>query len=116
MPDCRCDREGCPICSPLPNLGMSDTEYRRAELSNRRHRGARPRHTASRQQRGHHDLRQIFDDLNRRYFAGAIDATTAWTRQRKRLGYYKVETRQIYIHHGLDRADVPRFFVAIACQ
>lgn len=67
----------------------------------------------------HHDLQAIFDDLNRRYFGGAIDARITWgarSRRRRRrnsikMGSYSVEDRLIRIHRTLDRAFVPRFFV-----
>lgn len=67
----------------------------------------------------HHDLRAIYDDLNRRYFDGAIDAAITWGprtgRPRRRnsikMGSYSVEDRLIRIHRSLDRGFVPRFFV-----
>jgi hypothetical protein len=68
----------------------------------------------------HHDLRAIFDELNLRYFEGRIDAAITWGarsgRPRRRnsikMGSYSVEDRLIRIHRSLDRAFVPRFFVA----
>ena len=68
----------------------------------------------------HHDLRDIFDELNARYFANKIDAAITWGqrcgRPRRRnsikMGSYSVEDRLIRIHRSLDRAFVPRFFVA----
>jgi hypothetical protein len=68
----------------------------------------------------HHDLREIFDELNRRYFDNKIDAAITWGqrtgRPRRRnsikMGSYSVEDRLIRIHRSLDRAFVPRFFVA----
>lgn len=67
----------------------------------------------------HHDLRAIYDELNARYFGGAIDAAITWGarsgRPRRRhsikMGSYSVEERLIRIHRSLDRAFVPRFFV-----
>lgn len=67
----------------------------------------------------HHDLRVIFDELNARYFGGAITAAITWGarngRPRRRhsikMGSYSVEERLIRIHRSLDRAFVPRFFV-----
>ena len=67
----------------------------------------------------YHDLRQIFDELNARYFNNQIDAAITWGartgRQRRRnsikMGSYSVEDRLIRIHRSLDRAFVPRFFV-----
>jgi len=67
-----------------------------------------------------HDLRQIFDELNAQYFANRIDAAITWGarlgRPRRRnsikMGSYSVEDRLIRIHRALDRAFVPRYFVA----
>lgn len=71
-------------------------------------------------QGAHHNLQAIFDDLNARYFAGAIRARITWgPRSRRRagresikLGSYAVEEELIRIHPVLDAADVPEFFVA----
>lgn len=68
----------------------------------------------------HHDLRDIYDELNARYFGDKIDALITWGqrngRPRRRnsikMGSYAVEDRLIRIHRSLDRAFVPRFFVA----
>lgn len=68
----------------------------------------------------YHDLRQIYDELNERYFGNKIDAAITWGartgRPRRRnsikMGSYSVEDRLIRIHRSLDRAFVPRFFVA----
>jgi hypothetical protein len=67
----------------------------------------------------HHDLRQIYDMLNARYFADKIEASITWGartgRARRRnsikMGSYSVEDRLIRIHRSLDRAFVPAFFV-----
>jgi hypothetical protein len=70
-----------------------------------------------------HDLQQIFDALNLRYFAGEpVTARITWgprraagmpSRRRSsiKLGSYSVEDRLIRIHPALDRAFVPRMFV-----
>jgi hypothetical protein len=66
-----------------------------------------------------HDLRDIYDDLNARYFADKITAAITWGprtgRARRRnsikMGSYSVEDRVIRIHRSLDRPFVPRFFV-----
>ena len=68
----------------------------------------------------HHDLREIYDEVNARYFENKIDAAITWGqrtgRPRRRnsikMGSYSVEDRLIRIHRSLDRAFVPRFFVA----
>jgi hypothetical protein len=67
-----------------------------------------------------HDLREIYDELNARYFNNKIDAAITWGartgRPRRRnsikMGSYSVEDRLIRIHRSLDRDFVPRFFVA----
>ncbi len=68
----------------------------------------------------HHDLRQIFDELNARYFDSRIEAAITWgartgrpkRRNSIKMGSYAVEDRLIRIHRSLDRGFVPRFFVA----
>jgi hypothetical protein len=65
------------------------------------------------------DLQEIYDDLNRRLFLGAIDAKITWgQRSSKRIrrnsikmGSYSVEDRLVRIHPSLDRDFVPRYFV-----
>lgn len=67
----------------------------------------------------HHDLRAIYDDINERYFDGAICARITWgqrcgkprRRNSIKMGSYSVEDKLIRIHRALDRAFVPRFFV-----
>jgi hypothetical protein len=65
-----------------------------------------------------HHLGEILDDLNRRYFDGAIEARITWGpkarprhRQSIKMGSYSVEDRLIRIHPSLDRGQVPRYFV-----
>ncbi|ACY15720.1 hypothetical protein [Haliangium ochraceum] len=67
----------------------------------------------------YHDLREIYDDLNERYFDNRIEARITWgqrtgkpkRRNSIKMGSYSVEDRLIRIHRSLDRAFVPRFFV-----
>ena len=71
-----------------------------------------------------HDLYAIFQDLNARYFGGNCHALITWGRKSKRprgttgprrairLGSYSSLERLIRIHPALDRAWVPRYFVA----
>ena len=66
-------------------------------------------------------LQEIFDDLNSRYFRGAIEARITWgqrprdTRRRRhnsiKMGSYSVEDKLIRIHPSLDRPFVPRNFI-----
>lgn len=70
----------------------------------------------------HHDLLGLFNDLNARYFDGACHALITWgnkvrrrsrePRRALRLGSYSNLERVIRIHPVLDRAWVPRYFVA----
>ena len=67
-----------------------------------------------------HDLQEIYEDLNDRYFGSEIDATITWgqrcgkprRRNSIKMGSYSVEDRLIRIHRSLDREFVPEFFVA----
>jgi len=68
-----------------------------------------------------HDLKAIFDDLNRRFFDGRIDAEITWAERRARrsgrkrtirLGTYVDDLRLIRVHPALDQAFVPDFYVA----
>jgi hypothetical protein len=67
-------------------------------------------------------LQEIFDDLNRRYFDGQIQARITWGQRppkdakRRRhnsikMGSYSVEDKLIRIHPSLDRPFVPRSFI-----
>ncbi len=70
------------------------------------------------------DLREVRDELNRKYFDGELDVHVTWGRapsQRRRrgrrkkfsvrLGTYGDHDRVVRIHRCLDRADVPRYVV-----
>jgi hypothetical protein len=71
----------------------------------------------------HFDLAVLFDDINRRYFQGLVDARITWgkdagkpTKRRRRsrsikLGSYCSDQKLIRIHPALDRDFVPRYFV-----
>jgi len=79
----------------------------------------RPRAQQLDTQGAHFNLQALFDDLNARYFAGAIEAKITWGPRARRkagresikLGSYSIEERLIRIHPVLDAIDVPRFFV-----
>ncbi|MBI5481128.1 MAG: hypothetical protein HY906_19885 [Deltaproteobacteria bacterium] len=67
-----------------------------------------------------HDLQAVFDELNARFFGGAIHARITWGGGRRRrarrhssikMGSYSVEDRLIRVHPSLDRPFVPRTFV-----
>lgn len=79
----------------------------------------RPRAQQLDTQGAHFNLQELFDDLNARYFAGAIEAKITWGPRARRkpgresikLGSYSIEERLIRVHPVLDAVDVPRFFV-----
>lgn len=66
-----------------------------------------------------HNLKDIFDRLNARYFSSSIRARVTWGPRQKRrrsrdsikLGSYTLEDELIRIHPVLDAEDVPTFFV-----
>jgi hypothetical protein len=67
----------------------------------------------------HHDLAEIFTQLNRRYFRNRINATITYgpaprvrgPRKSIKMGSYSADSKVIRIHPALDQARVPRFFV-----
>lgn len=80
----------------------------------------RARTLATIETRGRHfDLQELFDDLNQRYFGGAIRARITWgqrcgkprRRNSIKMGSYSVEEKLIRVHRSLDRGFVPRYFV-----
>jgi len=86
---------------------------------------AEPRTQAIDVQGAHHNLQEIFDELNAQYFGhadghGGVKARITWGPRARRksgresikLGSYSVEEQLIRIHPVLDASDVPRFFVA----
>jgi hypothetical protein len=91
------------------------TRIRRPRRERRAPRPLEPRGEA-------HDLGALFDELNRRYFSGAIRAGITWgarlspalrgrERRSVKLGSYCVEDRLIRIHPSLDRSCVPVEFL-----
>jgi hypothetical protein len=108
-------------------IGANDAAASRvlgAFIDSQQHRVRRAGRQASQvalETRGRHvDLREVYDELNRDYFGGRIDARITWGqkcgRPRRRnsikMGSYSVEERLIRVHRSLDRAFVPRYFVA----
>jgi hypothetical protein len=68
----------------------------------------------------HHNVQEIFDELNAHYFANSIKARITWGPRTKRkrarvsikLGSYTVEDELIRVHPVLDAVDVPRYYLA----
>lgn len=69
----------------------------------------------------HHDLLDIFQQLNQRYFGGSMNVLMTWGTRSTRVGFkrstiklgsYAAQDRLIRLHPALDRRWVPRYFVA----
>jgi hypothetical protein len=67
----------------------------------------------------HHDLSELYDEINQAYFGNRITAAITWGRRspasavRKRtVGSYSERSNLIRINPVLDRKNVPRFYVA----
>lgn len=65
-----------------------------------------------------YDLREIFDDINKEYFKGAVVASIGWGKRNSRrvvrkrtLGTYCRHTDSIRINPVLDRKSVPHYFI-----
>lgn len=65
------------------------------------------------------DLREIFDEVNKAYFQGKLSLVITWAgnrdskpRTRVMFGSYDREREIIKIHRRLDRAHIPRYFIA----
>jgi len=69
----------------------------------------------------HHNLNDIYRDVNARYFASRVEAKISWSRDQQlrsrrhprsiKLGSYTSRDKLIRVHPALDAAFVPRFFV-----
>lgn len=67
----------------------------------------------------HHDLRNIADSVNQRYFQGRLEVGITWAqaaRSRRRrktisLGQYCFDRKVIFVHPSLDGRRVPRYVV-----
>jgi predicted metal-dependent hydrolase len=83
------------------------------------HKAPRRSHRRSLRTRGRvHDLNDVFERLNRRYFAGKHDARITWgparrcvAQQSVKVGSFSVEDRLIRIHPVLDQELVPAYFL-----
>lgn len=70
----------------------------------------------------HHNLNDIYRDVNADYFASRVEAKISWSRDQPlktrrhnprsiKLGSYTARDKLIRVHPALDAAFVPRFFV-----
>ncbi len=78
-----------------------------------------PKRTSLRTSGRWHDLRTLFEEVNREYFSGSINAGITWgsrsprTAVRKRtLGSFSERLSLIRINPMLDRKSVPRYYIA----
>lgn len=101
-----------------PSLVARYREYTLAAPTRRRIlllRRARARRAAHLGQGRHHDLRRLFDWLNRRFFGGRLPRPQlGWSPRpwRVQLGIFDPALRLILLNSRLDRDDVPRQAVA----
>ena len=65
-----------------------------------------------------HDLREIFDALNNKYFRSKITASISWTKgntrrtvRKRTLGSYNRHTNTILINSLLDRKNIPNYYI-----
>ena len=103
-----------------PPADLLDT-YRRFSYSRsirqrllvlRRRRARRTQHRPAGQ---HHDLAPLFDELNRRYFAGSLPRPRlGWSQRvwRSQLGCFDPALNQIVLNRQLDHPRVPEYVVA----
>ncbi len=66
-----------------------------------------------------HDLQEIYDEVNEKYFKNTIGAQITWSiaargqkRASIRMGSYSHDQKLIRIHPALDQSFVPQYFVA----
>jgi hypothetical protein len=86
--------------------------------NNIHHIKSRPKKkTILRSQGGHHDLKKIYEELNKKYFKEKVIARIGWSRKSPRsskertLGSYSKETNTILINPILDRRYVPKYYI-----
>lgn len=67
----------------------------------------------------HHDLKQLFDEINQEYFSGRLCPSLTWgsrpparSARKFTLGSFSASTDTIRINPMLDRKSVPEYFVA----
>jgi predicted metal-dependent hydrolase len=65
----------------------------------------------------YHDLKEIYEELNRKYFEKNLTAHIGWGRKsprsskRRTIGSYSKETNTILINPVLDGRDVPKYYI-----
>ena len=95
-----------------PYLVYARSDRTRGRISRMRSRRVRLAHSGPKGQ--HFNLEQMFDELNARFFAGALQrpqigwSTRSWRRQ---FGCYDPGPNQILLNRRMDRLLVPRYAV-----
>jgi len=108
------------IVSYLKNRKGSMPHFRRFVRDNRDELGRKPAKRVTVRTRGRfHDLAELYEEINKEYFGGAVTAAITWGSRsprcavRKRtVGSYSERSNTIRINPVLDRKTVPRSYVA----
>lgn len=92
------------------------------DLNTQRIRCLEPHRRSLKDNRGdHHDLNELYAEVNHQYFDGQVDARICWgsegrSQNKKRstikLGSYSAQEQLIRIHPRLDQPFVPRYFIS----
>jgi hypothetical protein len=92
------------------------------DLNTQRIRSLEPHRRSTKHNQGdHHDLDELFAEVNHQYFDGMVDARICWgnegrSRNKKRstikLGSYSAQEQLVRIHPRLDQPFVPRYFIS----
>jgi predicted metal-dependent hydrolase len=107
------------IIAFIGNKRRSLPLFRRFVRENRSNIRSKPSQKVSIRTSGrHHDLRELYDEVNCEYFSGHIDSKITWGAGRARLlvrkrtlGSYSADSGLIRINPVLDSARVPRYYL-----
>jgi len=91
-----------------PYLEYARSGRTRSRMNRMRRRRVRPRHSGA--QGRHFNLEKLFDELNSKYFAGALERPhIGWSLRgwRRQFGCYDPGPRQILLNRRLDHPQVP---------
>jgi predicted metal-dependent hydrolase len=105
-------RQRAPALLVKPYLEYARSGRTRTRMNRMRFHRVRPRHAGAQGQ--HFDLKKMFEELNRRYFAGQLQkphidwSARSWRRQ---FGCYDPGPNQILLNRRLDHPRVPQCVV-----
>lgn len=110
----------CEIISALQRRKSKMPNFRRFIESSREKLSCRPsRKMIERHIGRYYNLREIFNEINREYFDGAVKSAITWGRvslrgmvRKRTLGSYSQVNDLIRINTVLDRRNVPQYFLA----